>query len=213
MLEELSYLKASNPDITTDEGSHPMTECATFADNIKGEGYSFQSPWHFIDQPYLSEGGSISDYPDFEMDAHDIVDALTDLTQWLSNSGSTYQDSYYYQTIKSYFPDDDDARSFALRLVIHYVGDIHQPLHTSSQVNSEYPEGDAGGNFEHLPSKGGAGNLHAVWDSVGYLYCGYPSLPLTDNNWLLLTQTEQQIAGTNKIDKSKLYDGDFHKWA
>jgi len=40
-LEVLSYLKASEADLTKDEGDHAFTECATFADNIKGQGYKF----------------------------------------------------------------------------------------------------------------------------------------------------------------------------
>lgn len=142
-----------------------------------------------------------------------VVGALSNLSQWLANDGTSYQDGYYYKTIKSYFPDEEEARSFALRLVIHYAGDIHQPLHTTSLVDSDYPSGDAGGNFEHLPSVCGASNLHAVWDSVGYQYCGYPDLPLSTNDWYLLTTTEQEIASEYKIDKSKLYDGQFQTWA
>jgi len=59
-------LKTSEPSLTNDEDQHPFTECATFADNIKGQGYSAQSDWHFIDQPYLDQAGTtIADYPDF----------------------------------------------------------------------------------------------------------------------------------------------------
>ncbi len=63
-------------------------------------------------------------------------------------------------------------------MVIHYSGDIHQPLHTTAEVSSKYPKGDAGGNFEHMPSPliDGVSNLHSVWDSVGYKYTGYASL-------------------------------------
>lgn len=188
-----------------------MTECATFADNIKGEGYSFQSGWHFIDQPYYNEGNS-GDYP-FVMPEENTVNAMVSLTQWLSNDGSAYKDSYYYKTIKQYFPDEEDARSFALRLVIHYVGDVHQPLHATTLVNDSYPNGDAGGNFEHMPNICGATNLHAVWDSLAYNYCGYPELPLDSSDWTWYTQTEQTLAGDYPIDKSQLYDGDFQKWA
>ena len=66
--------------------------------------------------------------------------------------------------------NEDDAKSFALRLLIHYVGDIHQPLHATSRVDSKYPKGDAGGNFFHVPQKGDVKNLHSVWDSVVYLF-------------------------------------------
>ena len=55
-----------------------------------------------------------------------------------------------------------------MRLLIHYVGDIHQPLHGVSRVDSEYPKGDRGGNSFHVQTKNGAKNLHAVWDSVVY---------------------------------------------
>ena len=42
---------------------------------------------------------------------------------------------------------DEERLSYALRLLIHYIGDIHQPLHAISRVDSKYPKGDAGGNF------------------------------------------------------------------
>lgn len=46
----------------------------------------------------------------------------------------------------------------ALRFVVHFVGDIHQPLHAASDA-------DAGGNCELLsPAVDTARNLHALWD-------------------------------------------------
>lgn len=61
-------------------------------------------------------------------------------------------------------------------MIIHYTGDIHQPLHTVSGVDSYNTKGDSGGNREYIPDICGANNLHAVWDSVAYSYCGYPTL-------------------------------------
>ena len=40
-LTVLSFLADSEPSLTSDEDDHPFTECATFADDIKGKGYSF----------------------------------------------------------------------------------------------------------------------------------------------------------------------------
>ena len=60
-------------------------------------------------------------------------------------------------------------------MIIHYVGDVHQPLHSAALVDSKYPSGDRGGNSESIPSKDGVGNLHAVWDSVLYTWTGYPN--------------------------------------
>ena len=183
-----------------------MTECALFADNIKALGYSWQSPWHFIDQPVYDQGNT--GFP-FEMPAEDLVGALTNLTDWLSYNGTDYLSSIYYQRIVSAFPNMDDARSFALRLVIHYVGDIHQPLHSATLVNDLYPYGDAGGNYEHLPNICGASNLHSVWDSVAYLYCGYPAMPLDSVDWSWYTTTETEIASQYPVDPAKVFDYDF----
>ena len=59
---------------------------------------------------------------------------------------------------------------------MHYVGDIHQPLHASTRVNSKYPTGDRGGNSFPLTSKDGINELHAVWDSLLYEFTGYETL-------------------------------------
>jgi len=53
--------------LMTNEGNNPFTECATWADDIKGKGYSFQSPWHFINTPYYDEEGTTADdFPEFK---------------------------------------------------------------------------------------------------------------------------------------------------
>lgn len=84
-LDMLAVLAESNPTLTKDEDNNPFTECATFADDIKGT-YDFQDGWHFIDQPYLLEGGDLSDF-DFTMDSQDVIQALNSLTAWLRGTG------------------------------------------------------------------------------------------------------------------------------
>lgn len=65
---------------------------------------------------------------------------------------------------------ESQAKSYALRLLIHYVGDIHQPLHCSDRIDKNFPKGDLGGNLILIPGHYTAANLHAVWDSVLYQY-------------------------------------------
>jgi len=84
----LAVLKASDPTWTKAEGSHPFVECSTFADDIKGKGGAYQAGWHFIDTPFLDEGGNLDDY-DFTMDAHNVTEALSALTSWV-NKDSGY---------------------------------------------------------------------------------------------------------------------------
>ncbi len=51
-----------------------------------------------------------------------------------------------------------EERLEALRFLVHFVGDLHQPLHVSY-------EDDLGGNRITLESFGKKSNLHKVWDS------------------------------------------------
>lgn len=46
----------------------------------------------------------------------------------------------------------------ALKFVVHFIGDIHQPLHAGYKH-------DAGGNFYQVHFEGEGSNLHRVWDS------------------------------------------------
>ncbi|MEP6590724.1 MAG: S1/P1 nuclease [Gemmatimonadota bacterium] len=49
-------------------------------------------------------------------------------------------------------------RAEALRFVVHFMGDMHQPLHAGER-------GDKGGNDVKLTFNDKASNLHSVWDS------------------------------------------------
>jgi hypothetical protein len=49
-------------------------------------------------------------------------------------------------------------RREALMFLIHFVGDMHQPLHSSDNK-------DKGGNDVHVLFRGRPSNLHSVWDS------------------------------------------------
>ena len=79
-----------------------------------------------------------------------------------------------------WFAEEDDQRSFALRLIVHYVGDIHQPLHNIDKVDYRHAKGDRGGNMQLVPDDGsGVINLHMLWDSVIYKHYNKQALPLS----------------------------------
>ena len=59
-----------------------------------------------------------------------------------------------------------DARREALKFVVHFVGDVHQPLHAGYRD-------DKGGNTYQVQFNGRGSNLHRVWDS-GMLASGTP---------------------------------------
>lgn len=51
----------------------------------------------------------------------------------------------------------DAERAEALRFLVHFVGDVHQPLHAGYRT-------DRGGNTHQVQIGGKGSNLHAVWD-------------------------------------------------
>jgi hypothetical protein len=183
----LAVLKKSDPSWTSKEVNHPFVECVTFADDIKAKGASWQADWHFVDTPFLDEGGKISDY-NFTPDAHNATEAIKGLVSWF-NLDSGYTNNYEYQQVTSHGTSGhtiNDSLSTALRLLMHYVGDVHQPLHATARVDHEYPSGDRGGNSFPVPILDGAKNLHAVWDSVVYAFPNDIALPFTASGWTQL---------------------------
>jgi hypothetical protein len=58
----------------------------------------------------------------------------------------------------------------ALRILIHVIADIHQPLHVVSYYSKRYPHGDKGGNLYPISKLKHYHHLHQFWDDgAGYL--------------------------------------------
>ena len=64
----------------------------------------------------------------------------------------------YYVGVLGDRSKPDSARREALKFVVHFVGDIHQPLHAGYRD-------DKGGNTYQVQFDGRGSNLHKVWDS------------------------------------------------
>jgi hypothetical protein len=104
---------------------------------------------HYVDFPFSGDGTALPlDLPE----AQNIITALTNDLEILKSS------------------TDDNARAQALRFIIHFVGDIHQPLHCAARVTEALPEGDRGGNLFDLTDSNKKNdrtqkvNLHSYWD-------------------------------------------------
>ena len=145
-----------NPAAVTAK-SPDFVNAAHWADDLRpfAEFDSFK-PLHFIDKPFSTDGTPLpSDIPE----ADNIVKALEDNVNILKTS------------------TDKDAQAQALRFIIHFVGDIHQPLHSATRVSSALPEGDRGGNSVSIKVAGKTTNLHSYWDG------GIGSFPKTGANF------------------------------
>jgi hypothetical protein len=86
----------------------------------------------------------------------------------------------------------------ALRYLIHFVGDIAQPLHSISNA-------DLGGNCEHIKPVGEAKNLHALWDGGIVNMLHESDVKLADN-------LEGYIDRLSSGERKKWAKGDPDQW-
>jgi hypothetical protein len=95
----------------------------------------------------------------------------------------------------SRFSDED-----ALRFLVHIVGDLHQPLHASSDA-------DQNGNCETLDvGIDQAKNLHAVWDGPLVSRMGV-------DDTALATELDAEIADMPDDERADFSTGDPDDWA
>lgn len=82
-----------------------------------------------------------------------------------------------------------------LKMLIHMVGDIHQPLHVGKP-------GDRGGNDVKLKWFGSNSNLHRVWDSE-----------MIDDSKLSYTELAQSFVKPDKVTRAKWQKASVREWA
>jgi len=166
------------------EKDYPFTESATWPDKIQYQKWVSMFNWHFSDQPYFR--GSYSPAKNPQPNPEDVAWAILDSINYLeSNSEDPLGKS---STIL--------GKSITLRNLIHFVGDIHQPLHTSSMFDATHQNGDQGGNLfliKHYRNDTW-NNLHFVWDHLFDIRDEIQS-PLTAEQYESLTVFAMQIKG------------------
>lgn len=114
-----------------------MAMVSTYGDEIKSErSFDKYRPWHYANVPFDKTYSEITPNPD-----GDIVKAI----------------EYCIAVLKDEKSSDED-KTFYLKLLIHFVGDLHQPLHIGL-------EEDRGANDIRVTWFNENSNLHRVWDS------------------------------------------------
>ena len=129
---------------------------AVWADDFKAALGTSTS--HYIDLPFSLDGTSTNG---FVPPTPDVVIAIRSNIATLQSTNATLVD-----------------QATSLRYLLHFVGDIQQPLHCSTAMFVGHTGGDAGGNGFTLIG-GNWSNLHSLWDAGGgYLSNSY-SRPLS----------------------------------
>jgi len=126
---------------------------STFADNIKSDKkYDKYKPWHYVN---FKDGES---YENSKKNPNgDIISGIDQCKKVISDPNSSAEDKVFY-----------------LKLLVHLIGDLHQPMHIGRSV-------DRGGNSIRLKWFGRSTNLHSVWDSKMIDEFGMSYTELTSN--------------------------------
>ena len=87
------------------------------------------------------------------------------------------------------------SKAFSLNQLIHFVGDIHQPLHTINRIDPDTLKFDKGGNDFKIVYVGSGGNLHSFWDKCLKMFPELNKLeaPFTDELWRKLDATTTEL--------------------
>lgn len=118
-------------------GGRSMVYWANWLDNASHTPeYAYTKTWHYK---------NIDADKDFEnaplIPEGNIVDAIYEQVEVLKDSSAS-----------------EDDKELALKMVIHFLGDIHQPMHMGRAT-------DRGGNSHYVKFFKKPTNLHSVWDS------------------------------------------------
>ena len=171
------------------EEDYPFTDSATWPDKIKEQGWYSMANWHFANNQFIDGYTPEEDY----VIKQDIVSEIYRATNYLK---STKVDTHGKS--KSIF-----MKSLTMRNLIHFVGDIHQPLHTTSRYTPERTRGDKGGNLfaiDHYENHKW-NNLHFIWD---HLFDQGPKddvwSPVNGEEYTYITSYAQKVMETHSYE-------------
>ena len=110
------------------------------------------SVWHYTNLFWKQVNGVAVDVTELQPEKINIVERLGFLQDDIVNNA------------------DASQRAIDVAWILHLVGDIHQPLHTSARVTETELTGDQGGNLFKLTPQGTAKederSLHGLWDNI-----------------------------------------------
>ncbi len=118
-------------------GGMSLAYVSIYADEIRSDGrYDHLAPWHYVNFKGNEKYHESEKNPD-----GDIITAMETCINFLKDPKSSAQEKAFY-----------------LKLLVHFIGDIHQPLHAGRKA-------DKGGNQIQVYWFDEPTNLHTLWDS------------------------------------------------
>jgi hypothetical protein len=170
-----SYLsKDAKKEISKLLNGRSLAFVSTFGDEIKSDSkYREYSPWHYVNLP----DGASKYIKDEANSKGDLLMALRKCVKVLKDKKASKKDKEFY-----------------LKMLVHFVGDLHQPLHTGRGE-------DKGGNDIQVRWFGEGSNLHRVWDSE-----------MIDSYQMSYTEMASNASSLSEVQKKAIASGSFEDW-
>lgn len=217
-------------------------DVAMWSDDLKSTGLYTQSSWHFVNYIY-----NPSNFEIFTKEGGDFIFHNSTLTEILAakrnpvaavNVGNLIPMLINSLTSQSLFLGDQaetagqpfrkysDIVVSSIANLIHFIGDLHQPLHSTALFSEELPTGDQGGNKidvwfwdteGHLPSGNPDDNvsmrLHYFWDSIAEGPQDDPARPLSESNAEMIEKFARYIEAAHPATDALRNEPDSQVWA
>jgi hypothetical protein len=156
-------------------GNNHLYSIASWADDIRRERRE-TGPWHYVNIPL---GSQYDASRDCAPPRSCIVAKINDLVKVLIDKNAPRED-----------------RTEALRFLVHFVGDVHQPMHAAREA-----KGGNGVKVSYLSSARCGPydcNLHGVWDSSMILHARLSRAEYAEHEEKLIKMEnlESQASGT-----------------
>ncbi|OQW46851.1 MAG: hypothetical protein A4S09_02790 [Proteobacteria bacterium SG_bin7] len=153
-----------------------LAQSSTWADNMRSDPkFKHVEPWHYVEIPNGKTYESSVKNP-----SGDILKALRETEGILRDENAS-----------------TEKKTEALKFFIHFMGDLHQPLHVSRGS-------DRGGNqcYVKWMHKANRSNLHQVWDTL-----------MIESQKLSYTEYSQFLDNVTEEKRKNFVRGDFDSWA
>ena len=163
-----SYLSSkARKAVKTILGNEDLAMASNWPDFIKSDtAYNYLGSWHYVNLPEGLDQNGVFQFLDSSKEPN-VYNKIPEMVAILKNKQSTA-----------------DQKKMAMRLLIHLVGDLHQPMHTARKD-------DLGGNKINVTWFGQKSNLHRVWDEG---LVEYQELSYTEYAKAINHPTKDQLA-------------------
>ncbi len=150
-----------------------LASVANFADDIKSDTlFNKYYPWHYVNYGAEEKYGDAQPSQD-----GDIVVAIRTCMEKVKNPLTSASE-----------------KEFFLKMLVHFIGDLHQPLHAGWEENR-------GGNDIQIQWFGQGSNLHRLWDTN-----------LIDHNGMSYTELADNMPCLSRKERLELQKGNVLDW-